>query len=385
MVQWNALSPQFSRGITAAMSNAMAGISAPGQFAENTLNRLAKDEAEATRIAERKEDTDFRQAQADRQAEQWKLGHALQQATANREAEKFGIDKATTQAVNQSLVGLDSISQEGLTQDQSNKVLAVFNKSGTKAAEAEYAKQLAAYKASPVLQKQLVSQYNLSGGPVEMQVGTDANGAPIMQTVTPDLSKAQVEKTRILTGLDRQIADDKKLAAEWDMVKFKAKQDEKLANIKGDKFQPYTVTVGFDSTGKPTSDPSKIAYKSQINVNSPRMEQAVSQGYGMQNIQLGNVTDFIPNKTDKGKGGKIFSSSNYKALSEQYGTGDASRILDTATVVKQRNPWLSDDQAIGLVRTQVDANTFSDSVDVSNLNEIGLRTYGNKYQNVYKK
>lgn len=74
MPQWNQVSPQFSRGITTAMSNAMQGFDAPGRFAEGMLNKMAAEEEKAyargrQKVLDDRAATAWSQQQAERQAQ----------------------------------------------------------------------------------------------------------------------------------------------------------------------------------------------------------------------------------------------------------------------------------------------------------------------------
>lgn len=175
--------------------------------------------------------------------------------------------------------------------------------------------------------------------------GPRAQAAAIQQAgfESPDYSAAPLlalQESKAEPFLKQAAADDL-YAQQMNMLRLREAGDNarlaKSLATKEAKFSPYTVTVGYDSTGKYTSDPTKIAHKSTINVNSPAIESAVSKQYGAKNIQLGNLMDYIPAQrtTGTGKGGgssdKLFEevagTSSYLGGTDKYDLATAADAL----------------------------------------------------------
>jgi hypothetical protein len=176
---------------------------------------------------------------------------ALSKAAADMQAEKFGIDKATTQGnilasrdlqgATQGLVAPSQIDTVNAKGEGSNKYADLYNMMLAKGAkqpaidsalEAMQTKDVAAYNASPTLQRQYISGVNIDQGPQEVVVGMDADGNPITKEVQGDVSVAQELKNKMLGGYDTRIAADKLAAAQLASDELKYKQQIALENMR---------------------------------------------------------------------------------------------------------------------------------------------------------
>ena len=331
----------------------------------------------------RKEEAVAYQKERDKKADE---RAAMQDARANlqegRMAEQFATEKATREANAAASNILTAQGSDVVTPTQADAILAAYNKNPKADVLGLQAKAVAAYNASPVLQKQHMGTVSVGMGPSEQTVQTinpvTGQVEDKILSVAPDMKEANLRKDNLLQGLDRQIESDEARAQQWKIANMQEagqnkRHKESLAasreNAK-EKFQPYTVTVGFDRNGKPTNDPSKMVDKSIVNINSPRVEAAFERQYG-QNFQLGSVT--LDNTQTSGKSKDIsgtLSSELDKHYSGLLKPNRKANVIEYGYAIKQANPKLSIDEAtrIAFEESQL-GNIATDKLTRSGVNE----------------
>lgn len=319
---------EFGRGIASAMGNATESVKNIGDIARNYL---ATEERKKTRA----EDVAYRDQQAATAKEQFDKSFGLQQAADLRAQAQEGrhvtefdrklLGDQRLAEYNQRLSGLLSRGEMG--DAQAAKVNAEVERLAAAGVKPE---DMAARLGS-------LAKFSAPKGPRAQAAAIQQAGFESPDYAAEPLLKLQESKAEPFL---KQAAADDLYAQQMNMLKLKEAGDNaRLAKSlaqKTEKFQPYTVTIGYDSSGKYTSDPTKIAHKSQINVNSPAIESAVAKQYGVKNMQLGSLSDYIPNQratTGTGKGGgssdKLFEevagTSSYLGGASKY---DLSTIAD---------------------------------------------------------
>lgn len=338
--QWNSITPNFS-GSTAQAGVANENFKEVGNIAQNYLLRKDRQAAEEERKKERQQDVDYRQKQADTMADQWGKDYLLKQSQDTRAQAQEG--RAATEE-GRKLLGQNMMSNvDAATADVMNR--GALTPKGQQALLGKY-DQLVKSGMSPAdAGIQIGAAYDTNQGgirqvPIKLKDKIAAvEGINLGQgELQYDPTMALNRKDTLLSSLRSDYQKELDRAQQMDMLKskmsFEASEGAKNRAVKEERFTPYNVTVGFTQDGQPTSDPSKIAYKSAITVNSPRVEQAVQRGYGKA-LQLGTVTDFIPNGSGKGKGSKLdlySASPEAAAFREKVGSSD----MDRANRIGQR-------------------------------------------------
>ena len=373
----------------------MPNFSGSSQSMEAASNAYAKAWHSAGKIYEdyiaRKnyeEEKAHKESREAKQDEQWQKQFSLQEMAntraglqADREAQKYVQELATDEAQAKASEYLNAARSNVVTPQQADQILAAYNKNPKADVLALQAKAVKQYDASPVMQKNFIGNVSIDQGPMEKTIQTvDPVTGKVVDKIlqaTPDMKEAQARKDMILGDLDKKIQQDSLMA--WDKEKFGTEVGLKKQELglrrkaleadKAPKFQPYAVTVGYDSKGQYTNDPSKIAYKSQVNINSPRMEAAVAGKYGTDALQLGTLSDFIPNSDRTSKTQKsVYSGGMLKTMQDRWGGYDASKILGMAETVLKANPGMSPDAAIGAVE-DVASKGLTDAVSVRDVND----------------
>lgn len=374
--QWNNIMPNFS-GSAQSMNTATENFNQVGNVANQYMQGLKQEQERKDKLS--------REAKQD---EQWQKQFSLQEMAntraglqADREAQKYVQELATDEAQAKASEYLNAARSNVVTPQQADQILAAYNKNPKADVLALQAKAVKQYDASPVMQKNFIGNVSIDQGPMEKTIQTvDPVTGKVVDKIlqaTPDMKEAQARKDMILGDLDKKIQQDLLMA--WDKEKFGTEVGLKKQELglrrkaleadKAPKFQPYAVTVGYDSKGQYTNDPSKIAYKSQVNINSPRMEAAVAGKYGTDALQLGTLSDFIPNSDRTSKTQKsVYSGGMLKTMQDRWGGYDASKILGMAETVLKANPGMSPDAAIGAVE-DVASKGLTDAVSVRDVND----------------
>jgi hypothetical protein len=374
--QWNNIMPNFS-GSAQSMNTATENFNQVGNVANQYMQGLKQEQERKDKLArEAKQD-----AQWDKQFSLQEMANTRAGLQADREAQKYVQELATDEAQAKASEYLNAARSNVVTPQQADQILAAYNKNPKADVLGLQAKAVKQYEASPTMQKNFIGNVSIDQGPMEKTIQTiDPTTGEVVDKIlqaAPDMKEAQARKDMILSDLDKKIQQDSLMA--WDKEKFGTEVGFKKQELglrrkalevdKAPKFQPYTVTVGYDSKGQYTNDPSKIAYKSQVNINSPRMEAAVSGKYGTDALQLGTLSDFIPNRDRTSKTQKsVYSGGMLKTMQDRWGGYDASKILSMAEVVLKANPNISPDAAIGVVE-DVASKGVTDAVYVKDVND----------------
>jgi len=334
----------FGRGIASAMGNASENVKNIGDIARNYL---ATEERKKTRA----EDVAYRDQQAAQAKEQFNKQFGLQQSQDVRAQAQEGravsddlMKRNTREAYAQAdtLLGAPGMTQAQAANVAANPLLARAQAEGRaltpkeEAAIAGQANKNIKANTSLLGQRQLLMEQ----APVKELYTPQADGTVLTRTDIDPTSQIALKEARI-GDIDKKLAAEELYAQQMNMLRLKEAGDNARLNktlaTKETKFSPYTVTVGYDSAGKYTSDPAKIAHKSTINVNSPAIESAVSRQYGVKNMQLGTLADYIPNQrpagtgTGKGSSDKLFEevagTSSYLGGTDKYDLAIAADAL----------------------------------------------------------
>jgi len=232
----------FGRGIASAMGNATESVKNIGDIARNYL---ATEERKKTRA----EDVAFRDQQAETAKEQWGKNYLLQQAQDTRAQAQEGraVNEAkilsnTRQALPVANQEVNAIMQNVVTPQQSDAILAAYNKNPRADVQGMVNKAQAQYNANPIMQKQMLQSMALSTGADE---GVDAQGNKIFTNKEVDPVQMIAQRDKLVSGLDQQIAAEKlakaqaaQFGATLSLQKQKLALDKKALEGKGEKFAP---------------------------------------------------------------------------------------------------------------------------------------------------
>jgi hypothetical protein len=270
---------------------------------------------------------------------------------------------------------MDTINAKG---EGSNKYADLYNMMLAKGAkqpaidsalEAMQTKDVAAYNASPTLQRQYISGVNIDQGPQEVVVGMDVDGNPITKEVQGDVSVAQELKNKMLGGYDTRIAaaklaDENKRQFDLDyglkkMTAEEARRHNKsieaiTAAEKAAKVEPITMSK-MDAKGNIIS--------MDVRTNA-QLKQAEALGFKLGKTTLGHAST--------SKGGGASTAADNKMLRDAFGgsniggtSGNALVSLTDAFYSKHRN--IPRTMIANKVAEIAGDNTFTDSVSEAQL------------------
>lgn len=393
--QWQQVSPNFSRGITTAMSNAQQGIADVGKVAGDYLLRQDKLAQEETRKTERKQDVDFRQAQADQTQNNFLKSYALQGLSETRAAEEQAQKMATAEAQAKSSEYLNAARQNVVTPEQALKYSKTYDdmilkgrsaKEASAAMESLLKQDVQRYDASPVMQKQFIGNVNIDQGPMERSVKTidPATGTVVDKVlqVNPDMKEAQARKDMILSGLDRTIADDKAAAERlkeftmnYNINKAKLGEDRrhnKAMEGKENEFKPFVVTQKFpDGSTSKVNVADERQFATIVTKDPKTGEVSLKPDY-----VLGDLTVREP-KGQKSK--SVYKSEPSKATADEfnavYKPDRSGKILQVADVI-QRQLNIEPEEAAAIAKAAVkEGGTLGvfDNVRIDDVNRYLLK------------
>lgn len=329
MVQWQQVSPNFSRGITTAMSNAQQGISDVGRVAGDYLLRQDKLAQEEARKVERKQDVDFRQAQADQTQGNFLKSFSLQQNADDRaKAEQLAKENTRqaygqfgelvtapnqTQAQVQAIMRPDSILSKAQAQGR------VLTPKEEAALLGQVNADLNKNKGSLTQQRQVL----LEQGPVSELydvVRDPVTGAETVRTRKDiDTTSQQDYKGKLLDNLDRRIGDEAKLSQDMSLAKLRMSFDEKenakarAAARQATKDRPIMMHI--------VDDKGNIAYQTVYDQGTAKALQAAGWNLG------GNIDRAPQPKDSKDSKLKLFTASpEAVGFREKVGGWDVDKV-----------------------------------------------------------
>lgn len=361
---WTPVQANFDGTIGSLMQNAQRGVSDVGHVAGQYLDRVAAEDREKQRQKERGEDVLFRQQQADQAQKNADRTFSLQGLTEQRAAEDQAQKMVTAEAQAKASEYLNAARQNVVTPQQADAILAAYNQNPKADVLGMQAKAIQQYNASPTMQKQFLGNVNINQGPMERTVKTiDPTTGQVVDkllSVNPDMAQAQARKDMILSGLDKTIADDKRLQAEWDMLRAReaganTRLGKQLAAKKAEIQQAQPMKM------------SKILPDGriqEINVYTPDQVRAAQA----DKFMLGEVGGSYRPSVDKIIDKSVYASPRAQLLSDKWGSYDAPKILGMAETLRKANPKMSADTALGIVE-DVASSGWTDAVSVYDVNE----------------